>query len=200
MKLFSAFIALLMLSSPTLAQVETGKLAPNFTGTDMDGKSVSLEDYRGKTVVLEWNNPECPFVVKHYQSENMQKLQKQATAQDVVWLTINSGAEGKQGHMTAEKAQANFKEKGLASTHYILDSSGEIGRQYGAKTTPHMFVVDPEGLLVYQGAIDSVASFDSNDIASATNYVSDAIAFIKENKAVEVAETQPYGCAVKYAD
>lgn len=195
-----ALVSIAMLPFTAHAEVEIGKLAPAFTGTDMYGKEVTLDQYRGKTVVLEWNNPGCPFVVKHYSGGNMQALQKEATADGVVWLTINSGGEGKQGSMSNEQAQASFKEKDLASTAYLLDPSGKIGKAYDAKTTPHMFVIDAEGLLVYAGAIDSNASFDSDDIAGAENYVKTALASIKAGTPIKTASTKPYGCSVKYSD
>ena len=199
LKFFSAAIAaLFVLPTQTIAAVEVGKLAPNFTATDIYGKEVSLDDYRGKTVVLEWNNPECPFVVKHYSSGNMQQLQKEATADGAVWLSINSGGKDKQGYLTAEQAKVNFEEKGLASTSYILDPAGAIGKQYDAKTTPHMFIVDTEGLIAYQGAIDSKASFDPKDIEGAENYVSLALASLKAGEPVATPSTKPYGCSVKY--
>ena len=164
-----AFAAIFAFPSQSIAAVEIGKLAPNFTGKDIHGKSVSLDDYRGKTVVLEWNNPECPFVVKHYSSNNMQKLQKDAVDDGAIWLSINSSGKGKQGYLTPEQAQASYKEKGLASTSYLLDPAGAIGKLYDAKTTPHVFIVDKEGLLAYQGAIDSKPSFDPKDIEGAEN-------------------------------
>lgn len=200
MKLICAFLSLFMFTSTAFANAEVGKLAPNFTATDMYGKTVSLEDYRGKIVVLEWNNPECPFVVKYYQNGDMQQLQTNAANDDIVWLTINSGAEGKQGYMSSKEAQENFKAKNSASTTYLLDADGSVGKLYDAKTTPHMYVIDPEGMLVYAGAIDSVSSFDSNDIADATNYVTQALTALKAGKEVEVSSTKPYGCSVKYAD
>lgn len=183
---------------PAQAAVEIGKPAPAFTGTDSNGKTHSLSNYKGKTVVLEWTNAQCPFVVKHYDSGNMQKLQETYTAKDVVWLTINSGAEGKQGHVTAEQANALIAEKGNKASAYILDTTGEIGKAYDAKTTPHMFVIDKEGTLVYQGAIDDNDSSNKEDAATAKNYVAAALDATLEGKAVETAQTKPYGCGVKY--
>lgn len=180
------------------AAVETGKPAPDFKGTDTNGVEHNLSDFKGKTVVLEWTNHECPFVVKHYEPGNMQRLQKMATDDGVVWLTIVSSAEGKQGYTKAEEANKVMKEVGAMSTARILDKSGEIGKLYGAKTTPHMYVIDAEGTLVYQGAIDSDSSFKQSAVESATNYVEAALMNIKEGKPVEVAETKPYGCSVKY--
>ena len=184
-------------AQPTLAKLEVGKPAPAFTVTDADGKSHSLADFAGKTVVLEWNNPECPFVKKHY-SGNMQKQQKEATAQDVVWLSINSGKAGKQGHVDGKAANAYIAEKGASPTAYLLDTSSATGVAYGAKTTPHMYVIDGKGTLQYMGAIDSVPSADVGDIDGATQYVPQVLAELKSGKPVSVASTQPYGCSVKY--
>ena len=180
------------------AEVEIGKPAPSFTGTDTDGKSHQLSDFKGKTVVLEWSNHECPFVVKHYESGNMQKLQKEATNNEVVWLTIVSSAEGKQGNTTPEEAKKIMTEQGVHSTARILDPSGEIGKLYGAKTTPHMFIIDKEGNLAYEGAIDSDSSFKQEAIAGATNYVSAALGDLQSGESVKMASTKPYGCSVKY--
>ena len=180
------------------AEVEIGKPAPNFTGTDTNGTSHQLSDFKGKTVVLEWSNHECPFVVKHYESGNMQKLQKEATSDEVVWLTIVSSAEGKQGNTTPDEAKKIMAEQGVHSTARILDPSGEIGKLYGAKTTPHMFIVDKDGNLAYEGAIDSDSSFKQEAIADATNYVSAALGDLKSGESVKMASTKPYGCSVKY--
>ncbi len=180
------------------AAVEVGQDAPAFTGTDTNGKTHNLADYKGKIVVLEWTNPECPYVVKHYGSGNMQKIQSQYAGDELVWLTINSGAEGKQGHLTGEQANAYIAEQKAKQTAYLLDGDGTIGNLYGAKTTPHMFVIDKDGKIAYAGAIDSDNSFKPETIEGATNYVSAAIDSLKAGKAVEVATTQPYGCNVKY--
>lgn len=179
---------------------EIGKPAPDFTGTDSNGQEQKLSKYAGKIVVLEWTNPECPFVKKHYDSGNMQKLQKELTATDVVWLTINSGAEGQQGNLTAEAANIYMKEKDGSSTAYILDPTGEIGRMYDAKTTPHMFVIDAEGKLVYEGAIDDNDSTKPEDTATAKNYVREAVKALALQGTVATPQTKPYGCSVKYAD
>ena len=184
-------------SMPALAQLEVGKPAPAFTVTDANGTSRSLSDFAGKTVVLEWHNPECPFVKKHY-SGNMQRQQKDATGQDVVWLTINSGKPGKQGHMDGKDANAYLAKSGASPTAYLLDADSATGTAYGAKTTPHMYVIDGKGTLQYMGAIDSVPSADVGDIADATQYVTVALTELKAGKPVTVASTQPYGCSVKY--
>ena len=183
---------------PAQAAPEIGKPAPEFTGTDTNGKEVKLSDFKGKIVVLEWTNPECPYVVKHYDSKNMQKLQEEATAKDVVWLSINSSADGKQGNQTGEAANAYMTEKGSKPTARLLDPKGEIGKAYDAKTTPHMFVIDKEGVLVYNGAIDDNDSFKPEDAATAKNYVTAAIEALKAGKPVETSQSKPYGCSVKY--
>ncbi len=188
-------------AAPENGTTLVGKAAPDFTTTDIDGKSVKLSDLKGKIVVLEWNNPECPFVVKHYDSKNMQKIQAEATAKpDVVWLSVNSSAEGLQGHMTAAQAKEYVTKQDAKPSHYILDSKGEIGKLYQAKTTPHMFVIDKEGVLAYAGAIDNDPSPRQGGIATAQNYVLAAVNALAEGKKIEVATSQPYGCGVKYSE
>ena len=182
---------------PNLAKLEVGKPAPAFTLTDSNGTARSLADFAGKTVVLEWNNPECPFVKKHY-SGNMQKQQKDATGRDVVWLSINSGKPGKQGHMDGAAANEYVAESKAAPTAYLIDADSATGIAYGAKTTPHMYVIDGAGTLQYMGAIDSIPSADVGDIADATQYVTQALTELEAGKPVSVATTQPYGCNVKY--
>lgn len=180
------------------AEVEVGKPAPEFTATDTNGVEHKLSDFKGKNIVLEWSNHECPFVVKHYEGGNMQKLQKEATDNGAVWLTIVSSAEGKQGNVTAEEANKIMAEAGTHSTARMLDASGEIGKLYGAKTTPHMFVIDKEGMLVYAGAIDSDSSHKAESIEGATNYVREALNSLNAGEPIKVASTNPYGCSVKY--
>lgn len=175
-----------------------GQPAPDFTLTDITGKQHTLSSYRGKTVVLEWVNPECPFVIKHYGSGNMPATQRAATADGVVWLTINSGVPGEQGDFDAPKATAWLKQQGAANTAYFRDQTSAVGRLYGAKTTPHMYVITPEGTLVYNGAIDSIRSANVADIAKAENYVNSALAAVKAGKPVAKPVTEPYGCNVKY--
>jgi hypothetical protein len=175
-----------------------GQAAPEFTGTDSNGVSHKLSDFKGKTVVLEWTNPECPYVVKHYSVGNMQKIQSDATKDGVVWISINSSAEGKEGNQTPADANAYMKEQKSTPTARILDPTGTIGKLYGAKTTPHMFIVNPEGILVYAGAIDDNDSFKSDVIATSKNHVTAALKNLKDGKAVETASTKPYGCGVKY--
>lgn len=196
---YLAAIALLFTANPAMAAAEAGTPAPEITTTDIDGKEFSLSALKGKTVVLEWTNHQCPFVVKHYETGNMQKLQKAATDDGVIWVSIVSSAEGRQGHVSPEEAKAIIKDTGAYPTVKILDASGEIGKLYGAKTTPHMFVINPEGNVVYTGAIDDNSSPRHDTVEDANNYVSAALASIKNGSEVETASTQPYGCAVKYA-
>jgi peroxiredoxin len=183
-----------------LASVENGKPAPDFTLTDLDGKAHKLSDFKGKVIVLEWNNPDCPFVKKHYEkSGNLPATQKAATADGVIWLTINSGATGKQGgDYTADQLKEYLAKNHAVPTAYLPDHDGKVGHLYGAKTTPHLYVINKEGVLVYQGAIDSIRSAEPADIAKATNYVNAALAAVKAGKPVEKASTEPYGCSVKY--
>lgn len=187
--------ALLALSAQ--ASVKVGEAAPNFSLPGDDGKTHSLADYKGKTVVLEWTNDGCPFVKKHY-AGNMQSLQKAYTGKGVIWLSVISSAPGKQGHVDAAGAAALSKERDAAPTRVLLDDKGTVGRLYEAKTTPHMFIVDGSGKLVYAGGIDSVASADAEDIPGATPYVKNALDEVLAGKAVTVASTKPYGCSIKY--
>lgn len=184
--------------SAEMGDPSIGKAAPAFTGVDSNGKSHTLSDFKGKYVVLEWLNHGCPYVRKHYDGQNMQGLQKEFTGKDVVWLSIISSAEGKQGYSTPEKANADVKENGASPTAVLIDPKGEIGRLYGAKTTPHMFVIDPAGNVIYKGAIDSVKSADKDDVAGATNYVRAALTEAMAGKPVSQAVTTAYGCSVKY--
>ena len=190
---FLTFIAALLIPA-WLGAATVGEPAPAFTLTDSHGKAHSLSDFRGKTVVLEWTNAECPFVKKHYDSGNMQKQQAAAVADGVIWLTINSGAPGKQGHVSGEQAnviQTNWK---AANTAYLIDADGKVGRAYDAKTTPHMYVIDQDGVLSYNGAIDSIASADKGDLAKAIQYVPAALSAVADGKTPEPALTRPYGC------
>lgn len=190
--------ALLGPASPAAAQAVVGQPAPAFSAPDASGKTHSLASYKGKWVVLEWVNPECPFVKKHYGSANMQKLQRAYRPKGVVWLTVNSSAPGKQGHLEAATANAFVEEQAASPTALLLDPQGKVGRAYAAKTTPHMFVIDPEGRLVYNGAIDDRPSADPADVAGARNYVATALEEGLAGKAVTTTSTQPYGCTVKY--
>jgi len=186
-------------AAPIAAEPGIGAAVPNFRAYDMHGKIVDLSEYRGKTVVLEWNNPGCPFVQKHYQSGNMQKTQAAVVAQGAVWLTINSGAPGKQGHMTGVEAQKFVADQHAKPSAYLLDPQGLIGKGYGAKTTPHMYVIDGNGRLAYNGAIDDKPTADKADIAGARNHVLAALGELRAGKPVSVPESRPYGCTVKYA-
>jgi peroxiredoxin len=180
------------------AAPETGKPAPDFTLPGQDGKPVKLSSLKGSWVVLEWFNKDCPFVRKHYGSQNMQGLQKKYAAKGVKWLSIVSSKPGKQGHLTAAEAVAVMKEQGMSSTAVLLDPKGDVGRLYQAKTTPHMFVVDPKGALVFMGGIDDKATADPEDIKGARNHVAAALDEGMAGKKISVPTTKPYGCSVKY--
>lgn len=182
------------------AQAVPGQPAPGFTLNDLFGERVNLGDFRGRWVVLEWNNPNCPFVMKHYTSGNMQSLQKRYTGEDVAWFTINSTAPGHSDHMTNDVKAGWIREQRAVPTAVLVDASGQVGRAYNARTTPQMYVIDPQGKLVYAGAIDDKRSANPADIKTATNYVVQALAEARGGKSVSVASTQPYGCSVKYAD
>ena len=175
-------------------------IAPDFTGTTATGETVSLSDYAGKRVVLEWTNDGCPFVQKHYAvpPANMQGLQTDASESDVVWLSIISSAPGKQGHRTGAEILDMNEGRGATPEHVIIDESGDIGRLYKAKTTPHMFLITEDGMVAYQGAIDDTPSARVSDIETATNYVSAAMQRVAAGEPVEVASSKPYGCSVKY--
>ncbi len=191
-------LLLIGLLSPVFAAVEVGKPAENFTLTDTQGKTHSLNDLKGKFVVLEWYNPDCPFVKKHYDGGNMQSLQKSYTDKGVVWLSINSSASGKQGYYSPEEYNKIAAEKKTAPTALLLDHDGKVGHLYGAKTTPHIFIINPEGNLIYQGGIDNKASADPADIATAENYVKSTLDSAMAGKPVAVPTSKPYGCGVKY--
>ncbi len=180
------------------AAVAPGAQAPAFKLTDTKGTEHALADFRGKHVVLEWTNYDCPFVRKHYDSGNMQKLQKTYTAKGIVWLSICSSAPGKQGNYPADKWNGLIAARGAAPTAVLLDPGGGVGRLYGARTTPHLFVIDPEGAVIYQGAIDDKPSANKADIEGAVNYVAGALDKALAGEAVEPAATPPYGCSVKY--
>lgn len=194
---FAALIAAAFPVTATAAPV-SGKPAPDFTGKDTGGKTHRLNDLRGKVVILEWTNHDCPFVGKHYRSKNMQQTQKAVTDGGAVWLSVISSAPGLQGHVTGPEADDLTRSRGAHPTAVLLDPSGEIGRLYRAVTTPQIFIVDKDGTLVYQGAIDSIASWDENDIPSATNYVRHAIKQLKAGIPIDPSATRPYGCSVKY--
>ena len=178
--------------------LEPGDPAPEFSLKDSRDNLTKLSSYAGKFVVLEWMNPECPFVKKHYGSGNMQKLQKQYTGKGVIWLSIISSAPGKQGYCTGPQAEANRRDQKADPTAVLLDPSGEIGQKYGAKTTPHIFIINPEGKVIYAGAIDSIRSTRPEDCAKADNYVRETLDAALAGKPVPHPSTQPYGCSVKY--
>ncbi len=195
----AGLVAAGVFAASLLGAATVGQPAPAFTLTDLDGKTHGLSDFKGKTLVLEWVNPECPFVVKHYdKSGNIPATQKAAAADGVVWLQINSAAAGKQGDFDAEKAKAWQAKNKVTAAAYLRDSDGKAGKVYDAKTTPHIFIINADGVLVYNGAIDSVRSTNPADIEKAENYVKSALASIKEGKPVATPTTQPYGCSVKY--
>lgn len=194
----SRLVAGLVLSLSASAGPDVGQPAPGFSAVDSDGKTVSLADYRGRPVVLEWTNNGCPFVKKHYDSGNMQQLHKAYTAKNVAWLTVISSAPGKQGHADGARAKALSADRNAAPTTVLLDESGAVGRLYDAKTTPHLFVIDAAGTLVYAGGIDSVPTADPADIANATPYLKQALDELLAGKPITAAKTKPYGCSIKY--
>src|SRR5213595_166776 len=175
-----------------------GSAAPDFSLPDAKGTTHSVSQYKGKDVVLEWFNPECPFVKKHYGGGNMQKLQEEFTSKGVVWLSIDSAAPGKEGNLTPEQAEKKMTDWKTHSTALLLDPEGNAGKTYGAKNTPHMFVINPEGKIIYEGAIDSKATPNPADIPSSTNYVKNALDESLGGKAVSDAQTKPYGCHITY--
>ena len=178
---------------------QVGAPARDFRLTDSNGRNHSLAQYRGKTVVLEWNNPGCPYVQKHYKSGNMQRTQTAARERGVVWLTVNSGAPGKQGHMTGAEANAFVAEQKGRPTAYLLDGRGVVGKAYAATTTPEMFVITPAGRVGYMGAIDDKPTNKVEDVPGARNHVLAALDELRAGKVVSVAKTRSYGCSVKYA-
>ncbi len=199
MKLLLALTLLLFTPLTANATPVVGETAPDFTAIDsISGNEIKLSGMTGKIVVMEWTNNGCPFVRKHYDSNNMQTLQKETAGDDLVWISVASSAEGKQGYLTSEESNALIKKEGASPTYKILDPSGELGGLYDAKTTPHMFVVDTEGVLRYAGAIDSDSSPRESSIEEATNYVRSAVTSLRKGEKVEVSSTQPYGCSVKY--
>ncbi|HET7401026.1 MAG TPA: thioredoxin family protein [Usitatibacter sp.] len=192
-----AALAALAIAPAAHANAAVGQPAPAFTLTDIHGKSVNLADFRGRTVVLEWNNFGCPFVQKHYGSGNMQALQKKYGA-EVVWLTVNSTSTASPDYMKPAALDARLHEVGAAPADYLMDDPGSVGRAYGARTTPHMFIVDPKGTVAYNGAIDDKRSTNPEDVKTARNYVAAALDEMKAGKPVTTASTAPYGCSVHY--
>ena len=193
-------MAAMTLAGTAWASVESGAAAPDFTLMDASGKEHTLSNHRGQYVVLEWINYGCPFVVKHYSEGHMQALQKAWGEKEVVWYAICSSAPGQQGHYSAEQLGEVSEKQNFSGHAYLIDEDGTVGRQYGARTTPHMFVIDPEGTLVYQGAIDSVRSTRASDIEGATNHVVEALKAAMAGEPVDPNTTVPYGCSVKYAN
>jgi len=201
MKLLRRTLIVAAIAAPALAlaNANVDAPAPTFSATTADGKTVSLADFKGKTVVLEWTNHDCPYVRKHYGSGNMQTQQKAATAQGVVWLQVISSAPGQQGYVDGAGAQKLNAERGAAPTATLLDPKGELGKLYDARTTPHMYVIKADGTLAYKGGIDSLATTDKADIAKAEPYLTEALAAVAAGRKVEKSSTRPYGCSVKYA-
>lgn len=199
MRLLFASIALATLAATSHAQVSVGQQAPGFSAVDAQGKTVSLADFKGKHVVLEWVNPGCPYVVKHYGAGNMQATQKGAADKGVVWLAVNSTAKDHGDYRTPAAMTSWMQGHKAVPQATLMDSEGKVGRAYGARTTPHMYVIDSAGKLVYAGAIDSKSSSNPADIATATNHVNVALAETLAGKAVTLAQTRPYGCSVKYS-
>lgn len=191
-------LAILFALVASAMAAKVGDTAPPFTATDSNGKAQKLSDYKGKFVVLEWHNQGCPYTRKHYESGNMQRLQKEWTEKGVVWLTVISSAPGQQGYVTAAQENEYLKKINAAPTAVLLDPQGSLGHLYGAKVTPHMFIINPEGILIYNGAIDNRPTSDESDVRGATNYVSAALEQALAGKPVAEAATRPYGCSVKY--
>lgn len=196
--LLSVVAGAMLVSASALASVKVDKTAPDFELVNVDNEAVSLSDYMGKYVVLEWTNHLCPYVKKHYSSDNMQGLQKKFTDKEVVWLSIISSAPGKQGHVDANTAKSLTTDRGAAPSEVLFDPEGTVGKMYGAKTTPHMYIIDPKGQLRYAGAIDSIKSANPADIPKATNYVDAGFGELFAGSEVTDKSTVPYGCSIKY--
>jgi peroxiredoxin len=188
----------LLAATAALAVPTPGQKASEFRATDLAGRPVALADFKGKYVVLEWNNPNCPFVQKHYDSGNMQSLQKRFGADNVAWLSINSTSPSHRDYMAPDQLATWFRQHNAAPTAVLMDPKGEVGRAYGAKVTPHMYVIDPTGTLVYAGAIDDKRSSNPADVKTATNFVQAALAEARAGKAVSIASNSAYGCTIKY--
>jgi AhpC/TSA family len=194
----NSLVCTLFVFSSQVTAATIGQTAPNFSAKDVDGKSVSLADYKGKTVVLEWVNPGCPYVRKHYDAGNMQGTQKMAASKNVVWLAINSTELAHQDYLAPAKLGAWMKSQNAVATRTLMDEDGAIGKAYGARTTPHMYIIDAKGTLVYAGGIDSIPSSNKDDIAKATNYIQQGLTEQSAGKAITNASTKPYGCSIKY--
>lgn len=192
-------LVVLLAASGALA-VKVGDPAPDFTATDSNDKTHHLAEYKGKYVVLEWHNQGCPYTRKHYESGNMQRLQREWTSKGVVWFTVISSAPGTQGYVNASEENEYVKKLNATPTAVLLDPDGSLGHLYAAKTTPHMYVIDPNGVLIYNGAIDDHPTPDQSDIPKSKNYVSAALQEAMSGKRVSDPTTRPYGCSVKYKD
>lgn len=195
-----ATAALLALSTPAFAKIATGSSVADMTVVDSNGTSHNLSDFAGQRVVLEWTNEGCPYVKKHYNTDNMQDLQRDATADGAVWLSVISSAPGKQGHKDNVEVASWTAKHDVAATAVILDEAGTMGQAFSARTTPHMYIIDADQTLVYQGAIDDNSSSNAATIEGATNYVREALASLDAGEAIAVTDTQPYGCSVKYSN
>ncbi|WP_413581444.1 redoxin domain-containing protein [Bdellovibrio sp. HCB288] len=191
-------LATTLISSFAFADAKIGSPAPEFSVTDAQGKPQNLKDYKGKYVILEWYNKDCPYVRKHYDSGNMQKIQSELTGKGAVWLTVVSSAKGKQGYMTPGETITNGTKEGSKASAILIDESGTMGKAYGAKTTPHMYLIDPQGTLRYAGAIDSDDSSDKKTIATAQNYILAATNSAMKGEKIAKETSKPYGCSVKY--
>lgn len=195
--MLAGLIGLFSLSAS--AEVSIDQPAPVFAATTASGAKFNLESLKGKTVVLEWSNHECPFVKKHYESGNIPQLQKEALAKNIAWVQIISSAPGKQGYVNGAEALKLNEARGAKPAYVLLDSDGKVGQLYGAQTTPHLFIIDAKGVLVYKGGIDDIATPKKEDLAKANNYIREAWAALADGKKVPHASTQPYGCSIKYA-
>ena len=194
-------LTLLLLSLLATTSVKNGDTAPSFTLLNQDNKTVSLDEFKGKKIILEWTNHDCPFVKRHYDTTNMQTIQKDMTDNEIVWLSIISSAEGKQGHVSKEQAKELTLKRNAHPTHVLLDTKGNVGRMFSAKTTPHMFVIDELGKVRYQGAIDNLGNTGalfSTDLSKAKNYVKNAVNQLMSGEEVRDKKTRPYGCSIKY--
>ena len=197
-RIYFAVIALVGFIPASFAAVKIDNAAPDFSLVNTKGQQVSLSDYQGKYVVLEWTNHLCPYVKKHYESDNMQALQRKYTEKDIVWLSIISSAPGKQGYVDPAMAEKLTQTRNAASTHVLFDPEGDVGKLYGAKTTPHMYIISPSGELKYAGGIDSIKSAKQSDIPKAVNYVDASFDALMAGKPIDKKLTPPYGCSVKY--
>lgn len=199
MKKLLSICMLSLVSAFTAHAVEPGAKAPGFHLTDLQGRAVSLAAFKGKVVVLEWVNFGCPFVMKHYASGNMPALQQEAAELGVVWIAVNSSAEGKQGYLPSDQMAELAKKQGCKATHFVMDTDGVVGRSYGAKVTPHMFIINADGKVAYNGAIDSKPTVEQGDVKTAEPWFKNAMLAVVAGNATEQATTKPYGCGVKYA-